>query len=48
MNLDNTRWKLSTLPFAYNTVILAEKEKRDLQKLVNEFSTVCVRTKEEP
>ncbi len=44
MSIGNTKWKLNTILFADDTVLLAESEK-DLQKLVNEFSNVCVRRK---
>jgi len=44
MSIDKSKWKLNTILFADDTVLLAESEK-DLQKLVNEFSTVCVRRK---
>ncbi len=42
MSIDNTKWKLNTKLFADDTVLLTESEK-DTQKLVNEFSNVCVK-----
>ncbi len=44
MSIDNAKWKLNNMLFADDTVLLAESEK-DLQKLVNEFSNICVRRK---
>ncbi len=44
MSIDNAKWELSNMLFADDTVLLAESEK-DLQKLVTEFSNVCVRRK---
>jgi len=44
MIIDKTKWKLNTILFVDDTVLLAESIK-DLQKLVKEFSTVCVRRK---
>ncbi len=44
MRIDNAKWKISTKLFADDTVLLAESEK-NLQKLINEISNVCVRRK---
>ncbi len=44
MSIITTKWKLKTILFVDDIVQLAENG-RDLQKMVNEFSTVCVRKK---
>ncbi len=41
MSTDNTKWKLNTMLFADDTILLEEREK-DLQKLVNDFIKVCM------
>jgi len=44
MSIHKTKWKLNTILFLDDTLLLAECEEH-LQKLVNKFSTVCVRSK---
>ncbi len=38
--MDNAKWKLNTILFAVDTVLIVENE-RGLQKLVEEFNSVC-------